>query len=1062
MEKQVFVARDRELAQLDGFLQRALAAQGLVCFVSGEAGSGKTALLTEFARRAEARHPELVTALGRGDAQTGIGDPYLPFREVLRQLTGDADSKWSQALSPENASRLRKLVSVSCRFLVELAPDLVGLFVPGAGLAMKAAKATADKAGWLGKLEKLAERRKAGEGLGSTGLDQNMVFEQYTRFVTTLAGKTPLLLILDDLQWADPSSLALLFRLGRRIGQSRILVVGTYRSEEVAQEGMGGQHPLAKVIAELKRYQGDTEVSLDGTEEADRRGFVDSFLDSEPNALDEGFRRALVRHTDGHALFTVELLRTMQERGDLVRDEQGRWVETPTLDWESLPKRVEGVIEERIGRLEQELRQVLTVGSVEGEDFTAEVVARVQSADARELVRRLSGELERQHRLVRARGVRRLDPAGQRLSLYRFQHNLFQAYLYNRLDEAERAYLHEDVGNALEELYGDHAGEIAVQLARHFDEAGIAEKARTYLERAGRQAAVRFANDEAIAYFSRALDLTPENRPGERYALLLAREQVYGLQGERQLQANDLAALQELAQILGDDRKRAEVALRQAAYADATSDYPAAVAAAQEAIRLAQAVQDPSSQAVGHWEWGTAAVCQGDYETARCQLEKALALSRAAGLRQVEANSLRSLGVLTVDQGDYDRAQTYYEEAQRIFREEGDRLGESKTLNNLGVLSTLQGDHASARGYYERSLTIYRETGDRRHEGSVLGNLGIVSAHQGDLHAARTRFEQSRFTSHEVGDRESESKMLGNLGVLSTFLGDLAAARYFFEQALLLVREIGSQRDESFVLKGLGYALALQGDYAAAGECCEQSLRIARELGARLVEADALGKLGVVCDCVGDYSGARQHYEASLQIARSIGYRPGEGDALVGLGLLGHHLGEDQAAREHSRCALDIAQELGEREIEPYALTHLGHALAGLGQLAEAADAYRQSLALRRGLGQPHLATEPLAGLARVCLIQGNPSEAQALVEEILAHLESHTLEGTEEPIRVYLTCYRVLTANQDPRARGVLNRAYNLLQERAAKIGDEEKRRSYLENVPAHREILQEFAETA
>jgi hypothetical protein len=100
--------------------------------------------------------------------------------------------------------------------------------------------------------------------------------------------------------------------------------------------------------------------------------------------------------------------------------------------------------------------------------------------------------------------------------------------------------------------------------------------------------------------------------------------------------------------------------------------------------------------------------------------------------------------------------------------------------------------------------------------------------------------------------------------------------------------------------------------------------------------------------------------------------------------------------------------------------------------------------------------------LARVCLIQGNPSEAQALVEEILAHLESHTLEGTEEPIRVYLTCYRVLTANQDPRARGVLNRAYNLLQERAAKIGDEEKRRSYLENVPAHREILQEFAETA
>ena len=280
------------------------------------------------------------------------------------------------------------------------------------------------------------------------------------------------------------------------------------------------------------------------------------------------------------------------------------------------------------------------MASVEGEDFAAEVVARVQAADARGLIRRLSGELERQHRLVSARGVRRLDPAGQRLSLYRFQHNLFQKYLYSKLNEAERAYLHEDVGNALEELYGDQVDEIVVQLARHFDAAGVEEKARNYLERAGRQAAARFANDEAIAYFSRALDLTPESRPDERYALLLAREQIYDLQGERELQANDLAALQELAQILGDDRKRAELALLQAAYACLTSNYPAAVAAAQEAIRLAQAVQDTGSQAVAHFQWGDAATCQGDYETARCQFQQALALSRAAGLRQVEADSL--------------------------------------------------------------------------------------------------------------------------------------------------------------------------------------------------------------------------------------------------------------------------------------------------------------------------------------------------------------------------------------------------------------------------------------
>ena len=123
-----------------------------------------------------------------------------------------------------------------------------------------------------------------------------------------------------------------------------------------------------------------------------------------------------------------------------------------------------------------------------------------------------------------------------------------------------------------------------------------------------------------------ALDLTPESKPDERYSLLLDREQIYNLQGERELQVQDIAALQELAQILGDDQKRAEVALRQAKYALHTSDYAAAVAAAQEAIRLAETAQDTSVQAFSHLAWGIAALWQGDSETALDHLEQALAL----------------------------------------------------------------------------------------------------------------------------------------------------------------------------------------------------------------------------------------------------------------------------------------------------------------------------------------------------------------------------------------------------------------------------------------------------
>ena len=124
--------------------------------------------------------------------------------------------------------------------------------------------------------------------------------------------------------------------------------------------------------------------------------------------------------------------------------------------------------------------------------------------------------------------------------------------------------------------------------------------------------------------------------------------------------------------------------------------------------------------------------------------------------------------------------------------------------------------------------------------------------------------------------------------------------------------------------------------------------------------------------------------------------------------------------------------------------------------MAEAAQSYRQAVEIRGELGERNLAIESLAGLARASLGQKDLSLALTHVEEILDHLEDKTLDGTDEPFRIYLTCYRVLRANQDPRAQDVLAEAHRLLQERAARISDEETRRLFLENVTAHREIVE------
>jgi adenylate cyclase len=428
MTEQVFVARERELNQLNMFLDRALAGQGQVVFVIGEAGAGKSTLVAEFARRAQETNPDLLVAVGQGDAQTGAGDPYLPFREVLGQLTGDVEAKLAQgAITQENAGRLRDFFRVSGQALLDLGPDLIDIFVPGAGLVTRAGTLLAGKTGWLDRLEDLTERKTTtaspamssgrGPSTGSgQGLDQSRIFEQYTNVLHALAAERPLILVVDDLQWADAASIDLLFRLGRRTGDSSILLIGAYRPAEVALGRGGRPHPLEGVTSEFKRYFGDVAVDLGHADATMGQQFVDALLDTEPNRLDEHFRQALFQHTGGHPLFTVELLRDMQARGNLVRDAAGVWVEGSALNWRALPARVEGVIEKRIGRLDGELHEALTTASVEGEQFTVEVVAQVQGVAARELVRRLSREVDKQHRLVRAQGSQYLG--NQRLSRY--------------------------------------------------------------------------------------------------------------------------------------------------------------------------------------------------------------------------------------------------------------------------------------------------------------------------------------------------------------------------------------------------------------------------------------------------------------------------------------------------------------------------------------------------------------------------------------------------------------------------------------------------------------------
>ena len=232
---------------------------------------------------------------------------------------------------------------------------------------------------------------------------------------------------------------------------------------------------------------------------------MDVFLDTQSNLLDEKFRQSLFRQTGGHPLFTVELLRALQERGDLVQDQTMRWIAGSALDWSILPARVEAVIQERIGRLNERLHGILAVASAEGETFTPAVVAQVQGVDQLQLLRQLSQELSKRHRLVRE--VEEVSVGHQPVSRYQFSHILFQRYLYDEMDSGERRHLHAEIAQALEVLYEGYTDQIAAQLFQHFLEAGMRDKAIEYARLAARRAEAVYAYDEAVQHLQTALDL---------------------------------------------------------------------------------------------------------------------------------------------------------------------------------------------------------------------------------------------------------------------------------------------------------------------------------------------------------------------------------------------------------------------------------------------------------------------------------------------------------------------------------------------------------------------------
>ena len=867
-----FVGRTREMAQLDAHLTGALNGSGRIVFISGEAGRGKTTLMTEFARHALATYPDLIVAGGNSEAYAGTGNPYLPFRDILALLTGDMETPGHvRLLSQDQVRRLWALLPFSAQALLAQYPDLIEVFVSGTRLRRQILAHPIAATVCREQLDLLDQRQTR---LGD--VPQRRLFEQYAQMLRTLARRQPLLLLLDDLQWIDRASADLVFYVARRLTGSRILLLGTFRRSELEtgpaahepsprrrdEEHSGAaasdQHVLTPLLQELKRRHGDIEIDLSGSTPARDRAFVDALLDSEPNELPESFRAKLFQRTRGHPLFTVELLRDMQERGDLVRNQAGSWVEERAVDWEALPARVEAVISRRIGRLPPPLQEALKIASVEGESFTAEVIAQILDVASWDMVRRLSGIAGRQHHLIVSQGHQRLG--GQLLTHYRFVHILFQDYLYGLLDAAERVYLHESVGNAWESLAAGRTDAVALQLARHFRAAALPAQAIAYLHVASRQAMALSAHHEAIAHLTDALSLLPaladtEERDQQELQLLTDLGVCYRITKGFATHSVEQVyrRAQELCDTAGSPFSRVGVLWGLHSVYIVRGELTSAHKPAQECLALA--AQDPVLNVTANCMLACTESHMGALRGARVHLERALDAYLAAQHRTYLFLTGLDIGVFARAHmshvqcylGYPDRALATAEQAVELAQAVSHRFSQAAALSYLTMLHQLRGDRSAVRAAAAQTQQLCEEYDIPYYSAWSTFMQGWGMAESPHVEEGVRRMEQSLADLQAMQTGLRRPYYLGLLAETYATVGRIDDGLALIAEALAVVDEQDQRLYESELHRLQGRLLWTQAAPDTVVEACfRRAVDVAQAQEAKLLEvraATALARL---------------------------------------------------------------------------------------------------------------------------------------------------------------------------------------------------------------------------
>jgi tetratricopeptide (TPR) repeat protein/predicted regulator of Ras-like GTPase activity (Roadblock/LC7/MglB family) len=797
---------------------------------------------------------------------------------------------------------------------------------------------------------------------------RNLLFENVSMGLTRQANATPTLLCIEDLQWADPSSLALMHYIGRNTKDSGLLILGTYRPEDVAAED-GKGHPLIGTMQLMDREDLLEKMELPRLPEES----IDEFLTSMLQKIDftDEFKEKVFKETEGNPLFVIELIKFLVDE-NIIQNIGGAWSLAKSLEDGAIPSKVLSVISRRLDRVQKDDRKALDYASVIGEVFDSTLLASILEIDRVQLLERLR-YIEKIHRLIHPQNGN-----------FKFDHAKIKEALYNEIPEQLKGEYHLKAANSMEILNKDDFDEVIGDLAFHYYKSKNKEKALFYLNKASEKAKKHYSNEEAIKFYNNALEF--EEDPEKRLNIFEDLGTIYELIGDFD---RSIISLKDGLKLTDVKRKKAELTAKIGGVCEKQRKFEDAIKFCNEALEMvkgeeckeealalnnlgkvsifvgefdkalecfiksqeiSEKIHDPIGVATSLASMGFVYECKGEFSKIPDYLHKSLDIFQKIGFLPGIAEGMKTIGIMYERRGEFDKALEYLNRSLEFFDRTGDQLGSIPSLTTIGDVSFRRGEFDNALDWLKKGQKIAEKIGETEYTSVYFSIIGSVYWHRGDFEKAINFYQKNLENAEKIGSPPASAAALHFIAAPYMEMGEYDIALDYFDKSMKIAREIGTlygivsnlmwpciiynERGEyDLALNNLNKGLKIlenmeakwalsyayyefadcylgKRDFEKALEFCNRSLDLSKKVDSKWAYFESTKVLGKIYREQEKWEESQKNFEESISGFDKIGMVPFVAKSHYEFGLMWKAKGEHEKAKEHLNKALDIFEKL--------------------------------------------------------------------------------------------------------------------------------------------------------